>query len=116
MLHPRVPLAKEAVLSAAALLLLGPQVLAGDRYHSPSRPATPSRSAPAVVAYAGAPAVSVVVAMPPQPAKKPLYVNLRGPDGWVRRFVVEGGRAAIQYRQVVIRPGQSVSIRWVAGK
>jgi hypothetical protein len=58
-----------------------------------------------------------VVATPPQPAQEPVYVNLRGPDGQVRRFPVEGGRAAIQSAPVVVlRPGQSVTIRWVAAR
>jgi hypothetical protein len=111
-----VPFVKGAALGA--VLLLTPQARAGDRHHSPSPTITRSQPATPVVASAlPAPqAVSVVVALPPQPAKKPVYVNLRGPDGQVRRFLVEGGRAAIQYRQVVLRPGQSLSIRWVSAR
>ena len=114
-----VPILKEAALAAAALLLLGPQVIAGGgggRYHSTSRPITRSEPAPAVVAQAVvAPRAVSVVVMLSQAAKKPVYVNLRGPDGRVRRFLVEGGRAAIEDRQVVLRPGQSVTIH-VAGR
>jgi hypothetical protein len=61
-------------------------------------------------------AVSVLVTMPVRPAKKTVYVDLRGPDGQVRRFPVEGGREAIHYEQVVLQPGQSLTIRWVAAK
>jgi hypothetical protein len=116
MSYRRVPCLKGAGLAAAALLL-APPVLAGGgggTYHSARQ--VVARPAPAVVAPALARPVSVVVTIPPQPAKKPVYVTLRGPDGEVRRFLLEGGRAAIQYRQVVLRPGQSVTIRWVAAK
>jgi hypothetical protein len=60
--------------------------------------------------------ISVVVMLAPQAAMKPAQVALRGPDGQVRRFPVVGGRDAIQYRQVVLRPGQSLTIQWVAAK
>jgi hypothetical protein len=120
MWHRWVSWLKGAGLATAALLL-APPVLAGGgggTYHSTSRVVARSGPAPApsVVAPAVARPVSVVVTIPPQPAKKPVYVNLRGPDGEARRFLVEGGRAAIQYRQLVLRPGQSVTIRWVAAK
>jgi hypothetical protein len=55
-----------------------------------------------------------VVTTPAEPAKEPVYVNLRGPDGQVRRFLVEGGHEAIQYRQVVVRPGTSVTVQVAA--
>jgi hypothetical protein len=112
-----VPFLKGAGLAAAALLLLAPQVLAGGgggTYHSTNRVVSRSAPAPSVVAPAVARSVSAVVTIPPQPAKTSVYVNLRGPDGEVRRFLVEGGRAAIQYRQVVLHPGQSVTIHWVS--
>jgi hypothetical protein len=38
------------------------------------------------------------------------YAVLRGPDGQTRRFPVEGGRASIRYTQVVVKPGQSVTL------
>jgi hypothetical protein len=76
-----------------------------------------ARAAPAVVvAPAVARPVSFAVTVTVRPAKQPVYVNLRGPHGEVRRFLVEGGGAAIQYRQVVLSPGESVTIRWVAAK
>jgi hypothetical protein len=113
-----IPFVKEAVPIAAALLLIAPPVLAGDRVHSPSRAAIASQPAPAPVARAVSQqmTISVAVATPSQPATAPTYVDLRGPDGQVRRFPVEGGRAAIQYRQVVLRPGESLTIHWMAAK
>ena len=54
--------------------------------------------------------------MPVQPPSKPFYVDLRGPNGQVQRFPVEGGRAAIQYRQVVVRPGEMLTIHWIPEK
>src|SRR5262249_57660651 len=106
-------------LAGGVLVLLGPQVMAGGgggRYHSRSRSITRSDPAPAFVArVVVAPRAVSVVVMLSQAAKKPVYVNLRGPDGRVRRFLVEGGRAALEDRQVVLRPGQSVTIH-VAGR
>jgi hypothetical protein len=109
----------------AAVGLLSPQVaLAGEHVRGgdvvgaaysaprPSPPAYTQVARPAGVRVA----VSVVRPAPPRPAQAPLYVNLRGPDGQTRRFLVEGGRAAIESPQVVLRPGQSVTIRWVAAR
>jgi len=45
-----------------------------------------------------------------------MNVELLGPDGLVRRFPVEGGTAAIQYRNVVLRPGGMLTINWVPSK
>jgi hypothetical protein len=81
-----------------------------------SRSITWSEPASAVVVQAVvAPRAVSVVVVPSQAAKKPVYVNLRGPDGRVRGFLVEGGRAAIEDRQVVLRRSQSVTIH-VAGR
>jgi hypothetical protein len=118
------------VAFVAAVFLLSPAlVAAGDRYHgNPFQPPTHTASAyqaPAQPAFAPSARPSQVVISigppapvraPRQPAKEPLYVTLRGPDGQMRRFLVEGGRAAIQAPQVVLHPGESVTIRWVAGK
>jgi hypothetical protein len=61
--------------------------------------------------------LSVVVTPAPRPAVAPYYVDLRGPDGQVRRFPVEGGRAAIQAPPVVVlRPGETLTLRLQATK
>jgi hypothetical protein len=44
-------------------------------------------------------------------AAAPPTVNLRGPDGVVRSFPLEGGPEAIQRREVIVRPGESASIQ-----
>ena len=110
-----VPFLEGTVLLAAFLLTAVP-VKAGDRVKAASKSTTPSQTAPvAVASRASQPlAISVVVTTPAQPATEGVYVNLRGPDGQVRRFLVEGGREAIQYRQVVVRPGESVTIQLAA--
>jgi hypothetical protein len=108
----------EAVLIAAVFLFVVPQARAGDKDHSPMprlvylQPAPPpiARAMPQTASY------SAVVNMPVQPPSKPFYVDLRGPDGRVRRFPVEGGPAAIRYRQVVLHPGETLTIHWVAAK
>jgi hypothetical protein len=99
-------------------LFVVPQVLAGDRYHTAKPPPPRPQPVPISVALAKpqSMAFSAVVTMPVQPAKEPIYVNLRGPDGQVSRFLVEGGRSAIQYRQVVVHPGETLTIRWVSAK
>jgi hypothetical protein len=111
-----------AVLAAATSLLLvspvraGPAVRAGGGVHEIERSSSQPQPAP-VVRSASQPTVfSVTVTIPSAPPRKPVYVDLRGPDGQVRRFLVEGGRAAIQFQQVVLRPGQSLTIRWLTAK
>jgi hypothetical protein len=47
-------------------------------------------------------------------AAAPPTVNLRGPDGVVRSFPLEGGPEAIQRREVIVRPGESASIQVTA--
>jgi hypothetical protein len=59
-------------------------------------------------------AVSVVVSVPEPSATE--YVDIVGADGQKRRFPIEGGLASIQYRRVVLRPGESVVINWPASK
>jgi hypothetical protein len=57
-------------------------------------------------------AITVAVTKPAQPRPEPVYVDLRGPDGQVRRFAVEGGREVIRTQPVmVLRPGQSVTVQ-----
>jgi hypothetical protein len=109
------------VLVAAVFVLPSRVAVAGgvalsnpDPGYARSAPSQAKR-APVVYSAPGA-GVSVRVSIPGQPAKAPVYVTLRGPDGTMRRFLVEGGREAIQSSQVVLRPGQSMTIRWVAAK
>jgi hypothetical protein len=117
MFGPRASFAMAAALVAAVFLLLAPPVLAGPTYHAPQpqpaphHPAAPPRPLGASYAMGSPVTVSVVVAPAPRPPEPAFYVNLRGPDGVVRRFPVEGGRAAIQAPPVVVlRPGESVTL------
>jgi hypothetical protein len=113
-----VPAVKGAVLSAAAFLLLSSPVQAGKQSTAPTWPPPPTHhvTAPTVQGLAAPVTVSVAVTLP-QTAKKVVYVNLRGPDGQVRRFPVEGGREAIQSPQVIVlRPGATVTVCWVVSK
>jgi hypothetical protein len=53
----------------------------------------------------------VTVTQPaPRPELNPVYVAIRGPDGEVRRFPLEGGREELQSRVIVVRPGESATI------
>jgi hypothetical protein len=57
------------------------------------------------------------VTAPTQVAPAALTVNLRGPDGVVRSYPVEGGRASIQPSQeIIVRPGASATINVTAAK
>jgi hypothetical protein len=112
------PAVKGAVLSAAGFLLLSAPALAGKQSTAPTWPPPPSRPVAATAGpTVGAPVTVSVAVTPPQTAKEVVYVNLRGPDGQVRRFPVEGGRDAIQAPQVIVlRPGGTVTVRWVVSK
>jgi hypothetical protein len=102
------------VLLAAFLLAVSPAV-AGPAVRA-GHPAPRPRPAPAVRTVAVAPAatLSVLVTVPAQPATEPFSVGLRGPDGQVQSFLVEGDGQAIPYRQTALRAGASVTIRLAA--
>lgn len=109
---------RSAPSAFAALLLLSGTVQAGKQSTAPTwpPPANHRAAAPLVNGASGPVTISVAVT-PPQVSKEVVYVNLRGPDGQVRRFPVEGGREAIQPPQVIVlRPGASVTVRWVVAK
>ncbi len=112
------PCVKGALLSAAALLLASAPLRAGKQSTAQTWSPPPNHHVAAPVVRAVARAVTVSVALtPPQAAKEVVYVNLRGPDGQVRRFPVEGGREAIQAAQVIVlRPGSSITVLWVMSK
>jgi len=54
----------------------------------------------------------VTVTMPKQ--TQTLMVDVRGPDGELRTYPVEGGLAGIQTRQVIVRQGETASFRILA--
>src|SRR5262245_4055345 len=89
------------LLGTAALLLTPPLPMAGPAtgngsgWFTSSQGVRPSPPAPVRVAPPARTTVSVAVTpAAPQPAGPPVFVNLRGPDGQVRRFPVEGGLKA----------------------
>ena len=45
---------------------------------------------------------------------EPVYVTLRGPDGEVQRYALEGGQESIQTRTVIVRQGEAASFRFAA--
>ena len=95
-------------LVMAALVLAAPE-LPAKSYRSSVRP-VPAPAAPTSSRPPATSSVAILVASPQESAPRPMYVDLRGPDGQIRRFRVEGGRAAIQSGQVVLRPGESLTI------
>jgi hypothetical protein len=60
--------------------------------------------------------ISLTVPAPASASSEPAYISLRGPDGQVRRFAVEGGAEAVSSRVVVLRPGESLTIRLTTNK
>jgi hypothetical protein len=115
MSYSRIPFVKKVALVAAAFSLLSCDVLAGEHVRAGSQPYRPEAApAPVFRAVPYSTSVSVVVT-PAQPKMESVVIGLRGPDGELRRFPLEGGRAAVQ-APIVLRPGQSVTIRWVAAR
>jgi hypothetical protein len=111
------PFGKAAALVAAAFLLMVPPVRAGDVVHVPPPPPRRSHPRPSPVPRVLPRPVTISVAVTTrlEPAVEPVYVNIRGPDGVVRRFPIEGGRAALPSPPVVVlRPGESLTIHWQA--
>jgi hypothetical protein len=109
---------KKGILVGAAFLVLSPVVRAGDRVHSSARPISRSQTVSVAAVHLAVQPVTVSLLVPAlqQPTKEPVYVTLRGPDGQLQRFPVEGGRSAIYYRQTILRPGESVTIQWTPAK
>jgi hypothetical protein len=136
-----------AVAAAALLLAAGPASAQPPGYGSPppgasklwpwnvgfasapaaaARPVTPAVPPAAYRAPAGLPphwdGGLLVTVTRPAPARTPaapaaLTVKLRGPDGVVRSFPVEGGRASIQpAQQIIVRPGSSATINVTAAR
>ncbi len=116
----RTILGKRLALGTATFLLLVPGLLAGgsmrsgSSYRVPSPPAARPSTPPASAPVARWNSVSATVTM--KAAPQPFYVTLRGPDGTLRRYPVEGGRASIRYTQVRVQPGQSLTIHLAPGK
>ena len=103
----------KAALCVSAFLLLTSPILAGDRVHSPPRTVT-AASAPVVRTVAQTTTFSVIVKSA-EPSKAPTMVTLRGPDGTVRRFPLEGDVVVLS-SPVVVRPGKTLTIWWMAAK
>jgi len=86
------------------------------QYHLAREQAAPRPASPTLPSYRwAAPAVSVDVNVPnvaPPVSRPTTYVTIRGPDGEVRRFPLARG-VEVQYvrRHVVLRPGESTTIR-----
>jgi hypothetical protein len=117
-----------SIFVGVGLLLTANRATAGDRYHAPSRgygsvatsapaPAPPRAPAPFVPRPAQPAGVTIVYdipAAPPPSATAPsMYVDIREPGGAVRTLPLEGGPEAIQTRDVIVRPGESVRIHLV---
>ena len=99
------------VLSAALLLTAAP-ALAGDRVRAANHLTYPSKPAAPVVARAGTPVtIQIAVATVAEPAAAAAVIKLRGPDGQVRSFPVEGGTEGLASRIIILRPGESITLR-----
>lgn len=61
------------------------------------------------VVSAAAPPVQVTLTFPNVPATA--FVAIRGPDGELRYFPVEGGREGLQTRVIVVHPGERVHVQ-----
>jgi hypothetical protein len=51
-----------------------------------------------------------------EPAGATELVKIRGPNGEVRSFPIEGGRKAIKTRTIIVRPGESLNLVIYGGR
>ncbi len=109
-----ISLLNKAALCVSAFLLCSSPILAGDRVHSAPRPQAVSSSA--VVRTVARSATVSVTLTPSDPAKAPKMVSLRGPDGKVQRFPLEGDVVVLTSSPVILRAGKTLTIYWVAAK
>jgi hypothetical protein len=94
-----------------------PRLLAGEHVRAGHQGTVRSQPAPVVVVRPAAPVtISLTPAAPAPAGGEGAYISLRGPDGQVRRFAVEGGAEAVSARVVVLRPGESLTIQLTVNK
>ena len=107
-----------AAVLLAAFLPTAPQTLAGEHVRSGHQVVIQSLPAPVsgVRPAAATVNISIAAAAPAPTANEAAYVNLRGPNGQLRRFAVVGGPEALSSRVIVLRPGESLTIRLTANK
>jgi hypothetical protein len=109
----RGSLVVKAALCVTAFLLSASLALAGEHVRSPQQAPVSS----SVVRTASQPVTFSVMVKPVEPPRAPVFVNLRGPDGKVRRFPLEGDIVVLSPgSQVSVRPGRSLTIWWMAVK
>lgn len=107
----------EFLAALAAVLLLSQQsAIAGERVRAPAPVAPPAQRVPAPIGQAPMelPRLTITVSVRPKGFHpvEPVYVTIRSPGGVARRFALEGGQAAIRTQQVIVKAGQSLTIRW----
>ncbi len=106
----------QGVVLSAAFLLTAPRAQAGDRVHARSQPATRSQPVSVSVHRPASWPVTISLTTTAQAAAEPAYISLRGPDGRLRRFPVEGGADEMPSRIVILHPGESLTLQWTARK
>ena len=113
----RSVLVGKGLVLVAIVLLTASSASAGEHVRS-SQPQVVA-SQPVVVAvarYVAPVTIRVAVTTPTEPATDTAVIELRGPDGQVRRFAVEGGPEALASRIVILRPGESLTLQLAAQK
>jgi hypothetical protein len=107
----------KALVFSAAILLVPVSAQAGEHVRAGKQVPAASQPVPVpVVRVLPSVTISLLAATPTQAANEAAYINLRGPDGQLRRFAVEGGAAELASRVVVLRPGESLTILWMPRK
>jgi hypothetical protein len=86
--------------------------LAGTGYAPWYAQPAPVARTPAVLPRSATGSLVVTVQAPVR--AEPAYVTLRGPDGQVQRYALEGGQESIQTRTVIVRQGETASFRFAA--
>jgi hypothetical protein len=97
----------------AAVLLVASAGLAGEHVRAGKQSAAPSQASPPAVRVMPSVTISLVTLPPAQAASEAASIKLRGPDGQLRRFPLEGGAPELALRVIVLRPGQSLTILYL---
>lgn len=79
-------------------------------FAAPHPPPHARRASVSVTVLAPVGVAPAVVARAPRVVPGPYTVAIRGPDGEVRRYPVEGRPAAVVVRQYTVQPGQTVTV------
>jgi hypothetical protein len=110
----RISIFSKTALSVSAFLLFCVPIFAGDRVHSAQQRPQVAVSAPTARPASNSGTVTVTVKTA-DATQAPKMVTLRGPDGKIQQFPLEG-EVVVLTSPVVLRSGKTLTIYWMAAK